>query len=116
VTAQGSPLTRFRRAIQHRSLLLAIVAAKEHGWLDLSDALSLVELMATQQNDLFERAALRWHARFELEEPGITLEESALALNALLALRRAPDDGTAEEALDALLRRHGLRPARIRAV
>ena len=116
MTAQGSPLTRFRRAIQHRSLLLAIVAAREHGWLDLSDALSLVELMAAQHDDLFERAALRWHARFELEVPGFTLEESALALNALLALRRAPDDGTAEETLDALLRRHGLRPAQIVAV
>ena len=70
MTAQGSPLTRFRRAIQHRSLLLAIAAAREHGWLDLSDALSLVELMAAQHDDLFERAALRWHARFELEVPG----------------------------------------------
>ena len=113
MTAQGSPLTRFRRAIQHKSLLLAIVAAKEQGWLDLSDALSLVELMAAQHDDLFERAALRWHARLELEVPGLTLEESALALSALLTLRRAPADGAAEEAFGALLRRHGLRPARI---
>jgi hypothetical protein len=112
VTAQGSPLTRFRRAIQHKSLLLAITSAKKQGWLDLSDALSLVELMAAKHDDLFERAALRWHARVEQEVPGLTLEESALALSALLALRRVPADG-AEEALDALVRRHGLRPTRI---
>jgi hypothetical protein len=113
VTAQGSPLTRFRRAIQHGSLILAIGAAKEHGWLDLSDALSLVELMAAQHDDLFERAALRWHARLEQEVPGLTLEESALALGALLTLRRVPTDGTANDALGVLLSRHGLRPARV---
>lgn len=73
-----------------------------------------LKLIAAQHDELFERAALRWHARLELEVPGMTLEESALALNALLALRRAPDDGIAEEALDALLRRQGLRPARNR--
>jgi hypothetical protein len=56
---------------------------------------------------------LRWYARLELEVPGLTLEESVLALSSLLTLRRAPVDGTAEEALDVLLRRHGLRPARI---
>ena len=38
--------------------MLAIIAAKEQGWLDLSDALSLVELMAAQQDDLFERAGI----------------------------------------------------------
>ena len=53
------------------------------------------------------------HARLELEVPALTLEESALALSALLTLSRVPADGTAEEALNALLRRHGLRPARI---
>ncbi|MGZ4391190.1 MAG: hypothetical protein ACXVRK_03550 [Gaiellaceae bacterium] len=39
--------------------------------------------MTAQHDDLFGRAALRWHARLELEVPGLTLEESALALNAL---------------------------------
>lgn len=116
MTAQRSPRTRLPPSDPTQVPPLAIVAAKEHGWLDLSDALSLVELMAAQHDDLFARAALRWHARFELEVPDLTLEESALALTALLALRRTSDDGTAEEALDALLRRHGLRPARIVAV
>lgn len=113
MTGQGSPLTRFRRAIQHGSLILAIDAAKEQGRLDLGDALSLIELVAAQRDDLFERSALRWHARFEQEVPGLSLEESALALSALLALRRVPDDGTANEALSVLLSRHHLRPARV---
>lgn len=113
MSAQGSPLTRFRRAIQQGSLLLAIVSAKECGRLDLGDALSLVELMAAQRDDLYEKAALRWHARFEQEVSGLSLEESTLALSALLALRRVPDDGTANEALSLLLSRHHLRPARV---
>jgi hypothetical protein len=110
VTADGSPLSRFRRAIDHGSVLLAVAAARELGRLDLSDALALVELMAAKRDVNFERAALRWHARFEQEVAGITLEEAALALNALVALDRLPGDGTAQEALAALLRRHGLRP------
>jgi predicted RNA polymerase sigma factor len=61
--------------------------------LDLSDALSLIQLMAAQRDDLCERAALRWHARLKLEVPGLTLAESALALSALLALRRSPETG-----------------------
>lgn len=100
VTAQGFPLTRFRRAIQHRvtevepTLLLGGDDREQE-----RTVLSLVELMAAQRDDLFERPALRWHARLELEVPGLTLEESALALSGFLTLRRVPADGTAEEAL-----------------
>jgi hypothetical protein len=94
-------------------MILAIAAAKEHGRLDLGDALSLVELMAAQHDELFEKAALRWHARFEQEVPALTLEESTLALGALLALRRVPGDRTGAEALGVLLSRHRLRPARV---
>lgn len=113
MTVDGSPLTRFSRAIQHGSVLNAEVAARELGRLDLSDALALVELMAEKHDHRFERAALRWHARFEQEIAGVTLEESALALSALLTLGRAPGDGTGQEALAALLRRHGLRPVKV---
>ncbi len=112
MTAQGSPLTRFRRAIEHGSVLNATAAARELGWLGLGDALSLVVVMAQAHDERYGRAALRWHARLELEVSGLTLEESQLALAALVALARAPDDGTAEEALLALCRRHGLKPAR----
>jgi hypothetical protein len=41
VTAQGTPLTRFRRAIEGRSILLAELAAREGGRLPLEDAVAL---------------------------------------------------------------------------
>ena len=55
-----------------------------------------------------ERAALRWHARLEQEIPTLAVEESLLALAALAALDRVEKDGTAQEALLALCRRHGI--------
>lgn len=60
----------------------------------------------------FVRAALRWRAPLRQEVASLTLEEPALALNALLTLDRVPADGTAQEALYALCRRHGLKPPR----
>jgi hypothetical protein len=112
VTADGSPLTRFHRAIQHGSVINAEAAARELGRLGLGDALALVELYAAKRDRRFERAALRWHARLGQEVASLTLEEAALALNALLTLDRLPADGTAQEALYALCRRHGLKPPR----
>jgi hypothetical protein len=91
----------------------AEAAARELGRLDLGDALALVELYAAKRDLRYERAALRWHARLGQEITNLELEESALALNALLTLERLPADGTAQEALAALLRRHGLRPPKI---
>jgi hypothetical protein len=68
VTSEGSPHTRFRRAIEHGAVLNAEAAARELGRLDLSDALALVELYAAKRDAVrYERAALRWHARFEQE-------------------------------------------------
>lgn len=46
MTAQGSALTRFRRAVERKSLLNAELAAREMGQLNLEDALSLVLLYA----------------------------------------------------------------------
>ena len=90
----------------------AEAAARELGRLGLGDALALVELYAAKRDIRFERAALRWHARLTQEVGRLTLEEAALALNALLTLDRLPGDGTAREALAALCRRHGLKQPR----
>ena len=40
MTAQGSPATRFRRAIERRSLINAELAAREMGRLSLEQALA----------------------------------------------------------------------------
>lgn len=67
VTAQGQPLTAFRRAIDSRSILLAELAAREGGRLPLEDAVALVALYARLDDAKFEWAAVRWLARYALE-------------------------------------------------
>jgi hypothetical protein len=67
VTADGSPLTRFRRAIERRNLWGAEDAARELGRLSLDDALQLVRLYADRESPKYERAALRWLERYTVE-------------------------------------------------
>lgn len=86
VTSQGTPHGRFVRAIRDRHLLIAETAARELGGLSLDDALALTLLIGEEDQGRFERAALRWHARFELETKALTLGDSQLVLAALAAL------------------------------
>ena len=51
-----------------------------------------LELLADVRPDKFDRAAVRWHGRLELETPTLTVAESQLALAALGALRRGQHD------------------------
>ena len=50
MTAQGSAATRFKRAIERRSLLNAEIAAREMGRVSLEDALALVVLYMIDRN------------------------------------------------------------------
>jgi hypothetical protein len=86
MTSQGSAHGRFVRAIKNRNLLNAEIAARELGELSLPDALAFCLLLAEVDPPRFDRAIARWHARFVLEAPGITADESALALSAANAL------------------------------
>ena len=62
-----------------------------------------LELLADLRPDKFDRAAVRWHGRLELETPTLTVAESQLALAALGALRGGERD--AADVLRKLLRR-----------
>jgi hypothetical protein len=86
VTAQGSPLTRYRRAIESRSLALAELAAREATYLSLPDALGLLALYAAAEDPKYARAAARWLGRLGLEQPELGLAEMQLAAAALAAL------------------------------
>ena len=81
------PYGRFQRAIVHRDLLGAEAAAREMGGLYLADALDLLLLIARKEPARFERAAVRWHGRFEVEVPGLQLADAQLLLGALAGLR-----------------------------
>ena len=116
MTSQGHPRAEFQRAVDRGNLLqakaLAKVIAHNAGKVSLGDALSLLYLMATKHDDAFERAALRWVVRFVSEVPAVTIEEAQLALAGLATLDRLPKDGSAQEALAALCRRHAIIPPR----
>jgi hypothetical protein len=86
LTAQGHPRTRFRRAIEGRWVFHAELAAREAGNLTLAEALELVCLYAEAEPAKFEKAALRWLARY-VTERSASLLRAQIALAALSELR-----------------------------
>ena len=86
LTAQGHPRTRFKRAIEGRWVFHAEVAAREAGNLTLAEALELVCLYAEAEPAKFEKAALRWLARY-VTERSASLLRAQIALAALSELR-----------------------------
>jgi len=86
VTAQGSPRTRFRPAIEGRWVFHAELAAREAGNLSLVEALDLVCLYAEAEPAKFDKAALRWLARY-VTEAAPSLLQAQIALPAFSELR-----------------------------
>lgn len=107
MTSQGSPRTRFRRALEGGNPLIARAAAQEMPQISLADALALTLLLRDADAGRYPRAAIRWHRRLADSAPRMTLEESNLALAALLAMGgAAPEPGA--RTLVELLELHGL--------
>ena len=91
MTAQGSPRTRFARAVEKGSLRLAELAALEmRGGLTLEEALDLVCLYAREPSPRYERAAVRFLARLADEHSGLRLSELQLAAATLADLPNRP--------------------------
>jgi hypothetical protein len=86
MTAQGSALTRFKRAIQRKNLLGAEMTLREMRSVSLLEGLDYLILLAEIRPDQAPPAATRWHGRLELEAVSLTLAESRLALAALTSL------------------------------
>jgi phage FluMu protein gp41 len=98
----GSPATRFKRAIESRSLINAELAAREMGRLSLEHALALVVLYAESNDPRAERAMVRWLGRLFTERR----MEFALAARCveLVGELRGPTADRAAEALTSLVR------------
>ena len=56
VTAQGSALTRYRRARERQHIFGAEIAAKEMAYVSLHDALGLLALYAAEESPKFGKA------------------------------------------------------------
>jgi hypothetical protein len=106
MTSQGSPYARFQRALRIGRLSLVRAAAAELPQVDLTDALAICLLIERQDEERFERAAVRWLARLSLEAPTVGIEDLRQGLVAFEALPDNPDG--ARQALADLCMRHGL--------
>ena len=91
MTAQGHPLTRYRRALERRHSFGAELAAREIGYVPLREALGLLALYAAEGSPKYDKAATRWLARLVLESDDVELRDVQLAAAALHALPRRPD-------------------------
>jgi hypothetical protein len=76
VSIKGSPYANFQRALQTRNLRVILTAAAEVQWVNLSDSLEILALMAQEGDPRFDRAAARWVGRLLVETPPLTLAEA----------------------------------------
>jgi hypothetical protein len=97
VTAQGHPRAIFKRAVKRGNIVLAEATARELGKLSLEEALGLSFLYAEKEPIKFERAALRWLARYVTEGKAVSLLKAQLALSALAELRVGERDSEAPD-------------------
>ena len=77
VTAQGQPLTRYRRALERKHIFGAEIAAREMGFIPLRDALGLLALYASEDSPKYDKAATRWLARLALKRDGTSVQQTS---------------------------------------
>jgi hypothetical protein len=95
VTSDGCPYTRFRRALATGNLLLIRAAAAELPQVSLGDALMVCVAIRDAKPERFERAAIRWLARYCVERPAVTLTEVRSAVEAFERMALRPEDALA---------------------
>src|ERR1700678_4324831 len=96
MTSQGSAYGRSRRALQQGNLQLVRAAAGELPTIRLDDALRVCLLIRDRDPDRYERAALRWVARFAVEARNASLEDVQAAVAALRRLPGDPDEAMSQ--------------------
>jgi hypothetical protein len=108
MTSQGSAYARFKRALASGNPLLIRSTAAELPRIELADALAICLALAEADDDAYGRAAARFTARWSLELPGVSLEETQ-ALGAALQALRAPETAPiGRRLLAALVQARGL--------
>ncbi len=88
MSIKGGSYSNFRRALKTGNLLLIRAAAAELPTISLQDALDICLVVAEQEPELFERAALRWLARYCLERRDANLAGLRQAVRAFVRLER----------------------------
>jgi len=108
MTSEGSPYSRFKRALATGNPLLIRTTAAELGRIELHDALAICLVLAAVDDDSYGRAAARFAARWSLELPGVTLEEAQALGAAMQALRLPETAAMGHRLLDTLVQARGL--------
>ena len=93
VTSDGSPYTRFRRALASGNELLVLATARELPTIALDDALQICLVLRNGNAERYERAAVRWLGRFALEGRDVSINELRAAADALDRLPDRTQDG-----------------------
>lgn len=106
MTSDGSPYSRFRRALDTGNELLVLAAARELPQIKLDDALRVVLVLRDGDAQRYERAAVRWLGRFALEARDVTIDGLRAAADALDALPERASE--AMERLQAICTAHGI--------
>lgn len=91
VSSSGSSYQRFRRALGTGNLTLIRAAAAELPQVRLDDALEVCVLLRDHEPERYERAAVRWIARFCVEREQVTVEDVAHAGTAFALMRTDPE-------------------------
>jgi HEAT repeat protein len=99
VIAQGSPLTKLRRAIAGGDLLVARTAASDLSHVDLDEAARLLVLIASAEPAKLDAAAVRFLGRVCLERSFITLAGARWLVAFMEQLERSDPDSRASFAM-----------------
>lgn len=87
----GSAYQRFQRALATGNLRLIRAAAAELPRVDLADALAVCIAIRAAEPQRFERAALRWLARYAVER-ATSVADVRTATEAFAMMLQAPED------------------------
>jgi hypothetical protein len=87
----GSAYARFQRALATGNLALIRAAAAELPQVDLGDALAVCMAIRDAEPERFERAALRWLARYAVERANSVADVRA-ASDAFATMVQRPED------------------------
>jgi hypothetical protein len=90
VTSSGASYDRFRRALQTQDLVLIRATAAELPQVRLDDALEVCVLLRDREPERYERAAVRWIARFCVEREQVSVEDVTHASTAFALMRTDP--------------------------
>jgi len=105
MTSQGHADTRFKRALNSGNAHLALDAAAELQRVSLADALSLLLLIREDKPVLYDKAAVRWFAKYAADDRHLLLRDARELVDLLDGIGR--HDQVAVVRLERWLRGRG---------